>query len=93
MDGLVDKGSFSRVVVAGRPAVTSVGDLAVVVGLVDRLPPEGEIAERLGDEVDVSSPCLGAVALDEEPAIAGEPARQREVVQADPRRHACLARR
>src|SRR5262249_32902861 len=74
-------------------ASAPVGRLRVVVRLVDRLPPADEVAEGLGDEVDVPSPRLGPVSLDEEAAAIGEPPRQREVVEADPGHDPGLARR
>ena len=59
-------------------------------GLVDRLPSEHEIAEGLRTERNVPRPEVGTRMLVDEAALAdlGEPARQREVMQADPRLHA-----
>ena len=62
--------------------------------LVDRLPPEHEVAERLADPVDVAGPVVGTGPLVEEAAqVVAEPARQREVVQARPDADAGVARR
>ena len=84
---LVGQRHLVAVVVARGPSPAAVGAPGVVVRLVDRLPAEHEVAERLGHERHVASPGVGAVGLDEEPALVGEPARQREVVEAHPRRH------
>ena len=76
---------LGRVVVAGRPAPAAVGGQRVVVRLVHRLPAARQVTERLGDELDVPGPELRPVRLGQEAARRGEPPRQREVVQANPR--------
>ena len=54
--------------------------------LVDRLPPEDEVAERLRAEGDVARPVIGAGVVVAERTVAdlGEPPREGEVVQTDP---------
>ena len=85
LDGFGRLRPFVTVVVPRRPTPTPILGRGVVVRLVDRLPPAHQVAESLGHEIDVARPRVGAVGLDEEAAGVGEPARQREVVQADPR--------
>src|SRR5687767_11591389 len=81
------------IVVSGWPAATAVRGTGVVVGLVDRLPSIDEVAEGVSHRVDVSRPVLGPVLLKEKSALGREPCGQREVVQANPRRNAGVARR
>src|SRR6266540_1883703 len=64
----------------------------VAHGLVDRLPSEDQVTERLGTEVDVPWPPIPSRLLVAEAAeVVAEPAGQREVMEAHPRRHARVA--
>ena len=87
-DRFVDDGDLVAVVVTGREAPAAVAEAGVVVRLVHRLPPADEIAERLGHEVDMAGPGVRTSRFPEEAAFGCEPARQREVVEADPWRDA-----
>ena len=90
---LVDEGHLLAVVMSRRPTTSAVGGTGVVVGLVDRLPAADQVAERLGHELDVASPCVCAIRFHEESAGFEEPAGKGEMVQRDPGHNAGVSRR
>ncbi len=84
VDGLERLGELAGVAVAGRMDPPSEAGQGVERRLVDRLPARHEVAEGLGHPVDVALPVHAGLGFDEAALVLGEPARQREVVQAGP---------
>ena len=82
------------VAVAGRDGAEQVAAEGVEGRLVDRLPAGHQVAEGLGHPVDVAAPEQPALLVVAEAVeVVGEPARQREVVEAHPDRQAGVAPR
>ncbi len=91
-DRLQHRAEVARVSAPGREIAGQEASCGVDHRLVDRLPPVHEVAEGLRHPLDVAQPAQETTGLLEEaPSVVGVPARQREVVEADPHRHSCVA--
>ncbi len=85
--------NFSRSRRPGREGAVQPAQRGVGHRLVDGLPPEHEVAEGLRHPVDVTGPVVAAGLVVQEAAeVVGEPAREREVVEAHPHRQAGVVR-
>ena len=83
---------LATVAVAGRDGAEQVPADGVEGRLVDRLPPRHQVAEGLAHPVDVAAPEQAPLLVVAEAVeVVGEPAREREVVEAHPDREAGVA--